>query len=155
MKVTTTVNGQPEQLDIDDCELLLDMLRERLFLTGAKRSCDVQICGACTVLVDGMAVSACSTLAGEADGKTVQTVEGLADGEVLNAVQRAFVEAGAMQCGYCTPGFVMSVQALLSENPSADAETIASYLEGNICRCGGYQNILKAVQAAQRELSAE
>lgn len=155
MKVTTTVNGQPEQLDIDDSELLLDMLRERLFLTGAKRSCDVQICGTCTVLVDGLAVSACTTLASEADGKAVQTVEGLADGEALNAVQRAFVEAGAMQCGYCTPGFVMSVQALLAENASADAETIASYLEGNICRCGGYQNILKAVQAAQRELSAE
>lgn len=153
MHLDTTVNGQPVQLEIEPHELLLDVLRERLDLTGAKRSCDVQICGTCTVLVDGAAVSACTTLAAEVHERQVQTVEGLADGQELNPVQRAFVDAGALQCGYCTPGFVMSVQALLAEDPTADPATIGSYLEGNICRCGGYQNIMRAVRAAQGELA--
>jgi len=125
--------------------LLLDVLREQLGLKGAKRSCDIQVCGACTVLVDGAPVSACTYLAVEAESREIRTVEGLADGETLHAVQAAFVEWGAIQCGFCTSGMLLSAAALLEENPSPTREQILHYLRGNLCRCTGYQKIIDAI----------
>ena len=127
--------------------LLLDVLREQLGLKGAKRSCDIQVCGACTVLVDGAPVSACTYLAVEAEGRAIRTVEGLADGETLHAVQAAFVEHGAIQCGFCTSGMLLSAAALLEESPWPTREQILHYLRGNLCRCTGYQKIIDAIVA--------
>jgi len=127
--------------------LLLDVLREQLGLKGAKRSCDIQVCGACTVLVDGAPVSACTYLAVEAEGREIRTVEGLADGETLHAVQAAFVEHGAIQCGFCTSGMLLSAAALLEESPWPTREQILHYLRGNLCRCTGYQKIIDAIVA--------
>lgn len=148
--VRTRVNGAPHELSIEPCELLIDVVREQLNLTGTKRSCDVQICGTCTIQIDGIAVSACTTLAAEMDGRDVVTVEGLASGEELSPLQEAFIREGAMQCGFCTPGFIMSATALLEEEPDADADAIADYLSGNVCRCGGYNSIRAAVLRARR-----
>lgn len=144
LTVNTVVNGTPIVLDVDDFDLLIDVVRETLRLTGTKRSCDLQVCGACTVLLDDRAVSACTTLAAEMDGRTVTTIEGLADGEHLHPVQRAFVRHGATQCGFCTPGMVLSVHALASEHPDADEQVVRDYLSGTICRCTGYAKILDA-----------
>jgi aerobic carbon-monoxide dehydrogenase small subunit len=142
------VNGQQHALTVAYNELLLDVLRERLGLTGAKRSCDVEICGACTVLIDGVPVSACTTLAWEARGRRVETVEGLAQAEGLHPIQQAFIDRFALQCGYCTPGMLMATRALLEEVPAPTAAEIRHYLSGNICRCTGYHAIVEAVQAA-------
>jgi len=136
-----TVNGRAVAVDVMPHSLLLDVLREQLGLKGAKRSCDIQVCGACTVLVDGAPVSACTYLAVEAEGREIRTVEGLADGETLHAVQAAFVEHGAIQCGFCTSGMLLSAAALLEENPSPTREQILHYLRGNLCRCTGYHAI--------------
>jgi CO/xanthine dehydrogenase Mo-binding subunit/aerobic-type carbon monoxide dehydrogenase small subunit (CoxS/CutS family) len=127
--------------------LLLDVLREQLGLKGAKRSCDIQVCGACTVLVEGAPVSACTYLAVEAEGREILTVEGLADGEILRTVQSAFIEHGAVQCGFCTSGMLLSAAALLEENPAPTREQILHYLRGNLCRCTGYQKIIEAIVA--------
>jgi carbon-monoxide dehydrogenase small subunit len=127
--------------------LLLDVLRDRLGLTGAKRSCDMQVCGACTVLVDGEPVSACTHLAVEADGRDVLTVEGLADGETLDPVQQAFVDHGAVQCGFCTPGMLLTARALLAEHPAPTREQVTQYLRGSLCRCTGYVKIVEAILA--------
>jgi CO/xanthine dehydrogenase Mo-binding subunit/aerobic-type carbon monoxide dehydrogenase small subunit (CoxS/CutS family) len=140
-----TVNGRAVALDIAPQSLLLDVLREQLGLKGAKRSCDIQVCGACTVLVDGAPVSACTYLAVEAESREILTVEGLADGETLRAVQAAFVEHGAIQCGFCTSGMLLSAAALLEENPAPTREQILHYLRGNLCRCTGYQKIVDAI----------
>jgi len=126
-------------------ELLIDLLRERLKLTGTKRSCDIQVCGACTVLLDGKVVSSCTTLALEVADGAVTTVEGLAPEGQLSDLQKAFVAQSAMQCGFCIPGFLTTATALVSEHPSATAEEVRRYLAGNICRCGGYDSILAAV----------
>src|SRR5712692_9699439 len=142
-----TVNGRAVTLDIAPHSLLLDVLRERLGLKGAKRSCDIQVCGACTVLVDGAPVSACTYLGVEVQGREIRTVEGLADGETLHAVQAAFVEHGAIQCGFCTSGMLLSAVALLEENPAPTREQILHYLRGNLCRCTGYQKIIDAIVA--------
>ncbi len=147
-----TVNGTAVTLTVEPYDLLLDVLRERLHLTGAKRSCDVQVCGACTVLVDGAAVSACTYLAYEARDRHVTTIEGLADGDTLHPVQEAFLTESAFQCGYCTPGMILAVKALLDERPDAASDEIRRHLAGNICRCTGYVNIFRAVEAAQRRL---
>lgn len=147
--LTCTVNGRATRLEIEPWELLIDVLRERLGLTGSKRSCDVQVCGSCTVLLDGAAVSSCTTLALEAEGAEVTTVEGFADGEALSPVQEAFVAANAMQCGFCTPGFITSCHAMLAEQPEVDDEGIAHYLSGNVCRCTGYTAILAAARDAR------
>ena len=130
--------------------LLLDVLRDDLDLKGAKRSCDSQVCGACTVLVDGLAVSACTYLAVEADGRSILTVEGLAEGESLHPVQRAFVDAGAVQCGFCTPGMLLTTRALLDENPAPTREDVLHYLRGSLCRCTGYRKIVEAILASAR-----
>ena len=156
MRLATTVNGRPLSLEIEPRALLLDVLREELGLTGTKRSCDTQVCGACTVLVDGAPVSACCTLAYEADGRSVETIEGLAGPEGLHPIQQAFVDRVAIQCGFCTPGFVLTTKALLAENPHPTRSEIENFLGGNLCRCTGYWNILAAVEdAAIRVATAE
>jgi aerobic-type carbon monoxide dehydrogenase small subunit (CoxS/CutS family) len=144
-----TVNGRAVTLLVRPEELLLDVLRERLGLTGSKRSCDTQVCGACTVLVDGLPVSACSLLAWEARGRDVLSIEGLADGGRLHPLQEAFVAESAFQCGFCTPGMLLAAKALLDERPAATDAEIRDHLKGNICRCTGYASILRAVAAAR------
>jgi carbon-monoxide dehydrogenase small subunit len=142
------VNDRAHVLEVAPHALLLDVLRDVLDLKGAKRSCDTQVCGACTVLVDGLAVSACTYLAVEADERSVLTVEGLADGESLDPLQRAFLDAGAVQCGFCTSGMLLTARALLRENPAPTREDVLHYLRGSLCRCTGYRKIVEAVLAA-------
>ena len=144
------VNGRAQELDVPANALLLDVLRDRLDLKGAKRSCDTQVCGACTVLVDGLAVSACTYLAVEADGRTVLTVEGLADGDRLHAVQQAFIDTGAVQCGFCTAGMLLTTKALLDETAAPTEDDVVHYLRGSLCRCTGYRKIIDAVLHAAR-----
>jgi carbon-monoxide dehydrogenase small subunit len=148
MSLAMRVNGRPVTLEIEPRAILLDVIRDRLGLTGAKRSCDSQVCGACTVLLDGRPVSACCTLAYEANGRAVETIEGLAGPDGLHPIQQAFVDRVAIQCGFCTPGFVLTTKALLAENPSPTREEIEHYLGGSLCRCTGYWNILAAVEDA-------
>lgn len=153
MRISCWLNGEDIAIDIEPHELLLDVVRDRLGLLGAKRSCDAQVCGACTVLIDGLPVSSCSTLALEADGATLETIEGVArDGE-LSPVQRAFVAAGAFQCGFCTPGMIMMIESLLRDDPGASQTDAATYLKGTLCRCTGYVKILEAIALAQAETS--
>ena len=125
--------------------MLLDLLRDRLSLKGAKRSCDLQVCGTCTVLVNGRAVSSCTFLAYEARGAEVLTIEGLADGNRLHPIQQAFVDNGAFQCGFCTPGMILAAKSLLDEVPQPSVEKVKEYMQGNICRCTGYRKILEAI----------
>jgi carbon-monoxide dehydrogenase small subunit len=146
-EIRLTVNGRPVMLEVRPEALLLDVLRDRLQLKGARRSCDMQVCGACTVLVDGAPVSACTYLAVEADGREVLTVEGLADGDRLDPLQEAFIEHGAVQCGFCTAGMLLTAKALLVEEPSPSPARVAEYLRGNLCRCTGYRKILDAILA--------
>ena len=142
------VNGRDRQISVEPHEFLLDVLRDRLSLTGAKRSCDVQVCGACTVLVDGRAVSACTYLAVDAHEKKVLTIEGLAAGDQLHPLQEAFIEHAGFQCGFCTSGMIMTAKALLNENPSPSRSEVKAYLGGNICRCTGYRTIVDSILAA-------
>jgi aerobic carbon-monoxide dehydrogenase small subunit len=148
-----TVNGRTVSLEVETSDLLLDVLRDRLGLYGSKRSCDVQVCGACTVLLDGSPVSACTLLAYEARGRHVLTIEGLANGDQLHPLQEAFITESAFQCGYCTPGMILAAKALLDEEPHASRPRIEAHLRGNICRCTGYVNIVRAVETAQRALA--
>ena len=148
MTLHVVVNGRARELEAAPHALLLDVLRDGLELKGAKRSCDTQVCGACTVLVDGLAVSACTYLAIEADERSVLTVEGLADGESLHPLQRAFVEAGAVQCGFCTSGMLLTARAMLAENAQPTREDVLHYLRGSLCRCTGYRKIVDAILAA-------
>ncbi|MEA2518974.1 MAG: hypothetical protein QOF49_1054 [Chloroflexota bacterium] len=149
-----TVNGRPHDLSIEPRETLADVLRDRLGLTGAKISCDAQVCGACTVLVDALPVSGCTFLAIDADGKRVRTVEGLADDGRLSPLQQAFVDEAAFQCGFCTPGMLMAATALLEEQPNPTREDVVHGLEGNLCRCTGYEPIVAAVLRAARAAEA-
>jgi len=142
-----TLNGRPLSLDIEPRELLLDVLRDRLGLTGAKRSCEVQVCGTCTVLVDGAPVSSCCTLAYEARGREVLTIEGLVKHEQFARFEEAFVQHAGLQCGFCTPGFVLTLKALLDAGELGSEEAIIHGLDGNICRCTGYRGILEAARA--------
>lgn len=158
-EITVEVNGRTELVTVEARRLLADLLREDLHLTGTKVSCGVQVCGACTVLVDGVPVSSCSYLAVDVDGRSVQTVEGVAgpDGE-LSPVQQAFVDNHALQCGFCTPGFIMATEALIDAEPDADDHDALHHLEGNLCRCTGYGSILAAVRQAmaqQREATQD
>jgi len=152
LKVTMTVNGRARTFDVEPNRLLLNLLREDLDLTGVKYGCGIGECGACTVLLDGEPVMACMTLAVDCEGATVETVEGLSSGEALHPIQEAFIEEGAVQCGFCTPGFIMATKALLGESPEPTEPEIREYLKGNICRCTGYVNIVKAVQRAAEAL---
>src|SRR5688572_23160822 len=153
LAVSMTVNGKPVTLEIEPRAILLDVIRDRLGLTGAKRSCDSQVCGACTVLVDGSPVSSCCTLAYEADGRSVETIEGLSGPDDLHPIQQAFVDNVAIQCGFCTPGFVLTTKALLAENPRPTRTEIENFLGGNLCRCTGYWSILDAVADAAARLA--
>ena len=155
MKIRFTVNGRQHECETDAQTRLLDLLREDLALTGTKEGCGEGECGACTVLIDGRAVNSCLVLAVQADRKTVLTIEGLAQGEALHPIQQAFVEQGGVQCGFCTPGFIMSTVALLRENPNPTDEEILTALEGNLCRCTGYTKIVEAVRAAAKRLREE
>jgi len=155
MKIRFTVNGRQVERETDAQTRLLDLLREDLALTGTKEGCGEGECGACTVLIDGRAVNSCLVLAPQVDGKSVLTIEGLAKGAALHPIQQAFVEKGGVQCGFCTPGFIMSTVALLQENPSPTDEEILSALEGNLCRCTGYTKIVEAVRAAAERMREE
>ena len=149
VELRLTVNGAPRALVVEPRETLADVVRDRLGLLGTKVSCDAQVCGACTVLVDDRAVSACAFLAVDADASAVRTVEGLADPDGrLSALQQAFIDAAAFQCGFCTPGMLMAATALLEEDPDPTREAVIEGLEGNLCRCTGYAPIVDAVLAA-------
>lgn len=147
-RIKFKLNGEVVEVDVEPNELLLNVLRERFHLTGTKYSCGLGECGACTVLVDGEPVLACLTLAVDVDGKEVITIEGLAKNGELDPIQRAFAEEGAIQCGFCTPGFIIVTKALLTENPNPTEEEIREYIRGNLCRCTGYVNIVKAIKRA-------
>ena len=138
------INGIEREVTVEDHVLLSEMVRG-LGLLGAKVSCDMQVCGACTVLLDGLPVSSCTTLAIEAEGRDIETIEGLATGQQLHPIQNAFLERSAFQCGYCTPGMIMAAKALLDEHRAPDAATVRKWMDGNICRCTGYESIVDAV----------
>lgn len=146
--LTMNVNGKDVTLEIEPDELLVEVLRDRLGLTGTKVGCEEGECGACTVLLDGKAVVSCLLPAMKAQGRKVETVEGLAAEGKLHPLQRAFIDCGAVQCGYCTPGMLMSAKALLDENPSPSEEEIREAISGNLCRCTGYRKIVEAIKAA-------
>lgn len=149
-----TLNGQPASAEIDTHTNLTEMLQENFGLFGGRESCGQGLCGCCTALVDGEAVTGCLSLAAFADGADIQTVEGLSDGETLSPEQEAFIETGAFQCGYCTPGFILMTKQLLDEKPDPTDDDIMHYLSGNLCRCGAYPEILKAVRLASRKRGA-
>jgi aerobic carbon-monoxide dehydrogenase small subunit len=155
VKLTVTVNGSPVEAEAPDRTLLVHFLREQAGLTATNVGCDTSSCGACTVLLDGKSVKSCTLLAAQADGRDVTTLEGLAaeDGE-LHSMQRAFRAEHGLQCGFCTPGMVMAAVCLLEENPAPTEEEVRTALEGNICRCTGYHNIVRAVLAAASERQA-
>ena len=150
--VETTVNGQPVARTVESRRMLLDFVRDDLGLKGTKRSCDSQVCGACTVLVDGLPVSSCCTLAYEATGKQLTTIEGLSRNGSLDPVQEAFIAETAIQCGFCTPGMILAVKVLLEENPEPTRAEIEQNLASNLCRCTGYWNIIDAVERAAQRL---
>jgi len=152
MEIEITINGRKRRFDVEPNKLLLNLVRDELYLTGTKYGCGIGECGACTVHLDGEAVLACMVLAVDADGRSVTTIEGVADGDRLDPVQEAYIEEGAIQCGFCTPGFIMSTKALLKENPDPSEGEIREYLKGNYCRCTGYVNIIKAVQSAAKKM---
>ena len=153
-RIALTVNGTSHEAEVEPRELLVYVLRERLGLTGTTVGCDTSSCGACTVLLDGESVKSCTLFGVQADGREVTTIEGLAQNGALHPVQEAFHAAHGLQCGYCTPGMVMATVSLLAEHPQPSEEEIRLALEGNLCRCTGYQNIVKAVHRAS-ELMAE
>ena len=148
--VALTVNGERREVDVEPRQLLVYFLRDELGLKGTNVGCDTSSCGACTVLLDGESVKSCTVLAVQADGTEVTTIEGLATDGKLHPVQQAFHEQHGLQCGYCTPGFVMATVSLLKEHPSPTESEIRQALEGNLCRCTGYHNIVRAVEAAAR-----
>ena len=152
MKINIIINGRPREFDVPPAKLLLNLLRDDLGLTGAKYGCGIGECGACTVHVDGEPVLGCMTLAVDCDGKSVETIENLSNGAELHPIQQAYLDEGAVQCGFCTPGFIMTTKALLEENPDPSESEIRNYLKGNLCRCTGYVNIVHAVQKAARDL---
>ena len=148
--ITINVNDRVQRLSVLPRRVLADLLRDELQLTGCKIGCDQAVCGACTVLVDDLPVAACATFAFELDGKAVTTIEGLAREDGLHPIQQAFLEHGAFQCGFCTPGMILSVKALLARHPDPDEPLIRQWLSANICRCTGYQMIIEAVRAAAK-----
>ncbi len=152
MKINIKINGKPKEFDVAPNTLLLNLVRDDMDLTGTKYGCGIGECGACTVHMDGLAVLACMVLAVDADGHEVDTIEGLSDGTELHSIQQSYLDEGAVQCGFCTPGFIMTTKALLEETPSPSEREIREYLNGNLCRCTGYVNIVKAVQAAAEQM---
>jgi len=152
VKVSTTVNGDKVDFVCDADETLLDVLRNRLGLTGAKEGCGTGDCGACSVTVDGRLVCSCLVLGAEVEGRKIGTIEGMADGDKLHPLQKKFIEHAALQCGICTPGFLVAAGDLLKRNPNPTEEEIRFGLAGNLCRCTGYDKIVRAVQAAAKEM---
>lgn len=148
MKITFKVNGEPVTLDVKPNELLINVLRDKLKLTGTKYVCGIGECGACTVLLDGEPILSCLTLAVDVNGREVTTIEGISKGDELSEVQEAFVEEGAIQCGYCIPGFIIMGEYLLRTKQKPTEDEIKEYLRGNLCRCTGYVNIIKAIKKA-------
>jgi len=148
--ISLRVNGLEHSVEVEPRTTLLDLVREQFNLTGAKLGCDIQVCGACTLLVNGKPVSACSVLAVDTDGCEVLTIEGLSNKNALHPLQEAFMEFGALQCGYCTSGFMLTAKALLDEIPRPTDEQIRDYLAGNFCRCGCYQEIMQAIRNVAR-----
>lgn len=146
--ITLRVNGEEREVAVSPNRRLLEVLREDLLLTGAKEACDDGTCGTCTVLIDGMPMRACLILAVQAQGREVTTIEGLADGRTLHPVQQAFIDEGAIQCGYCTPGMILTAKALLDETPAPTEQEIKHAISGNLCRCTGYNKIVQAVASA-------
>jgi carbon-monoxide dehydrogenase small subunit len=146
------VNGEPTQLFVEEEETLLEVLRNRLMLTGTKQGCGEGQCGHCTVLLNGKAVNSCLTLALEAEGGEVLTIEGVARGDQLHPIQKAFIDAGAIQCGYCTPGMIMAIYSLLQENPHPGEEQIREGVKGVMCRCTGYYKVIEAVERVAAEV---
>ncbi len=144
------VNGQGYELYINPKTLLVEAIRDHIGLTGTKRGCDTVSCGACTVMIDGMSVKSCSVLAAQAEGTRITTIEGLEDNGKLAPIQKAFIDHGAYQCGFCAPGMIMSAQALLNENPDPTEWEIREGIEGNICRCTGYNSIVRAINATAK-----
>jgi len=150
-EITLRINDRDETLVVEDADTLLDVLRDRLKLWSVRESCGVGACGSCTVLLDGRPVSSCLLLAARCAGQEITTLEGLGDGQSLHPIQQAFVSERALQCAYCTPGFVLSVKALLNETPNPSDDEIREYLSGNLCRCAGYAEIMRAVRSAQEK----
>ncbi len=148
--ITLKVNGQSYELALDTHRTLLEVLREQLGFTGTKNGCDQGECGTCAVLLDGVPVHSCLTLAAEAQGKEITTIEGLAEGGTLHPLQQSFVDHGAIQCGFCTPGMILTGKALLDKNPSPTEHEIRRAISGNLCRCTGYVKIVEAIQAAAK-----
>ncbi|MFI0466869.1 (2Fe-2S)-binding protein [Saccharopolyspora sp. 5N102] len=153
MQVSINVNGEQRSHEVEDRTLLVQYLREDCGLTGTNIGCDTTSCGACTVLLDGESVKSCTVLAAQTEGHDVTTIEGLADGEELHPMQRAFQQKHGLQCGFCTPGMVMASVSLVEENPNPTEADVRSGLEGNLCRCTGYHNIVEAVLTAAKEKS--
>ena len=151
MKVSMTVNGTARENDVEPRTLLVQYVREHLGLTGTNIGCDTSSCGACTIHVNGESVKSCTMLAVQADGATITTIEGLAKGDTMHRMQEAFMQNHGLQCGYCTPGMVMAAISLLEENPNPTEEDVRIGLEGNLCRCTGYHNIVKSVLAAAKK----
>jgi len=151
-QVKLTVNGTSYELSVQPWEALVEVIRDNLGLTGTKEGCGLGECGACTVIMDGKTVNSCLVLAVEADGKQITTIEGSADGDKLHPVQEAFVEHGGLQCGFCTPGMIMSAKALLDENPNPTEEEIRRGIAGNLCRCTGYTKIIESIKAAAKNM---
>jgi len=149
-QIQVKVNGDLYELSVDPPKTLLDLLREDLELTGTKKGCDNGECGSCTVLMDGQPVNSCLVLAVEADGKEILTIEGLAEGSILHPLQEAFVRDGAVQCGYCSPGMILTAKALLDENPCPSEMEVKKAISGNLCRCGSYNKIVEAVLKVSR-----
>jgi len=152
MKINLRVNERNVEVDVEARTLLVDLLRDEMRLTGTHVGCDTCQCGACVVHVDGRSVKSCALLAVQADGTEVRTIEGLADGETLHPLQAAFKQEHGLQCGFCTPGMIMSAADLLNRNPDPSETEIRDWLEGNLCRCTGYQNIVKAIQTAATQM---
>ena len=151
VKVSMNVNGQAMAVDVPGGERLLDTIRERLCLTGTKEGCGVGECGACTVIVNGRGVNSCLVLTAQCDGAEITTVEGLAEDGEMHPLQRAFIEHGAVQCGFCTPGMLMSAKALLEANPHPGRDEIRQAIAGNLCRCTGYEQIVQAIESVARQ----
>jgi carbon-monoxide dehydrogenase small subunit len=150
--ITATINGDPAEFLCEPQQPLLDVLRDELHMTGTKEGCGTGDCGACSVMLDGRLVCSCLVLAVEAHGKTIDTIEGMANGDQLHVLQRKFLEHAALQCGICTPGFLIAARALLERNPDPSEEEVRFWLAGNLCRCTGYQKIIEAVLDAAKEL---
>lgn len=152
--IRLTVNGESYTVAVEPRESLLDVLRDKLSLTGAKKGCNRGDCGACTIIMDGKTVNSCLVLAVEADGRELLTIEGLANNGQLHPIQEAFIQYGAVQCGYCTPGMIMSAKALLDENPNPTEEEVRQAIGGNLCRCTGYMKIVEAIKQAAEVIQA-